>query len=112
MDGVFYEDFKDQYFRTEDFRYRDAIINEDGSPRKLEDLSNCVFYYVKGALRSFWSFWLLADKFVRSAMTDSEFTGIDIPGERAKWKLETFASSYERFAKQKIIGKPIDLEVI
>ncbi len=109
MDGVFYSDFRDQYFKTEDFRSRDAIRNEDGSSRKLEDLSNCIFWYVNGALRSFWSFWLPADQFVRSAITDPEFIGLESPGLRARWKLEAFASFYERFAKKKLIGKPIDL---
>ena len=64
---------------------------------------------MNGALRSFWSFWLPADQFVRSAITDPEFIGLESPDLRARWKLEAFASFYERFAKKKLIGKPIDL---
>ena len=105
MNGPFYEGFSGRYTTTEDFRARDAL-KFGGS---LTNLKNQVFYYVNGDLRNFHQFWTGATAFVDALKSDSSFWGISTPGERAKWKLEAFASFYERHSKNQIIGRPIDV---
>ena len=39
---------------------------------------------------------------------DPEFQALKSDLERAKWKLKVIAQLYEKYAKQKIVGGPID----
>lgn len=109
MEGAFYKGFKDSYYTTEDFRGRDAVTDKNGNKRKLEDLSNCMFFYVNGDIRNFWQFWDGATRFANAIKDDPAFKDIKTPGERAKWKLEAFASFYEKHSKKHVIGRPIDV---
>jgi len=109
MDGAFYKGFRDSYYTTEDFRSRDAIRHNDGRARSMKDLKDCIFFYVNGDLRSFWQFWRGATDFINAVSGDPTFKNIKTVGERARWKLEAFASFYEKHSKSQVIGRPIDL---
>lgn len=109
MVGPFYKGFRDSYYKTEDFRSRDAIKDKFGNVRSIDDLKNCVFFYVNGDLRSFWRFWLGASDFINTVSGDPTFKNLNTVGARAKWKLEAFASFYEKHSKAQTIGRPIDL---
>ena len=80
--------------------------NRDAKP--LAQFSNKVQVYVNGDLRSFWSFWLSAEVFVKTVAEDRSFSRPSSLSERAKWKLEALASFYRAFAKEKIVAGPID----
>jgi hypothetical protein len=108
MNGPFYNGFRDHYFTNEHFRMRDAIRRENGAERSLSEVSNSVFWYVNGDLRSFWNFWLPADQFVRQVASDVSFSRPSTLSDRAKWKLESLSSFYQAFARERIVGKPID----
>lgn len=108
MNGIYYKGFRDYYYFSEDFRTRDAITTNEGRKRALSSLQNCTFWYVNGDLRSFWAFWMLATQFIDSISLSPEFPALKTDLERAKWKLEGIAQLYEKYAKQKIVGGPID----
>jgi hypothetical protein len=108
MEGPYYKGFKDAYSCSEGFRTRDAITTNDGKKRPLSSLQNCIFWYVNGDLRSFWAFWMPATQFIDSISMDPEFPALKSDLERAKWKLKVIAQLYEKYAKQKIVGGPID----
>ncbi len=108
MNGPYYNGFRDHYYHTEDFRSRDAIQNTNGTARPISNVANAIFWYVNGDLRSFWSFWQPVHHFVEQVGNDPSFSRPSSLSERAKWKLEALASFYHSFARQKIVGKPID----
>lgn len=108
MDGPFYKGFLDSYFCSEDFRSRDAIRNNDGTPRELAELHDSIFWYVNGDLRSFWDFWLPATHFIDSFSQNRDFPALKEDLERAKWKLKVIAQLYDKYAKNKNVGGPID----
>ncbi len=108
MEGPYYSGFMDTYICSEDFRTRDAITTQNGEKRSLTSLQNAIFWYVNGDLRSFWSFWLPATNFIDGMSANPEFPALTSDVERAKWKLKVIAQLYEKYAKQKIVGGPID----
>jgi len=108
MEGPFYKGFKDSYSCSEDLRTRDAIRAGDGTQRGLSALHDTIFWYVNGDLRSFWDFWLPATQFIDSFRLNQEFPTLKSDLERAKWKLRVIAQLYDKYAKKKIVGGPID----
>jgi hypothetical protein len=108
MEGPFYKGFKDSYSCSEDFRTRDAIRDNNGQLRELDSLHDIILWYVNGDLRSFWEFWLPATQFIDNFQLNSEFPDLKSDLERAKWKLRVIAQLYGRYAKQKVVGGPID----
>ena len=108
MEGPYYKDFIDTYYCSEDFRTCDAITTSTGEKRPLTSLQNAIFWYVNGDLRSFWAFWMPATNFIDGISGNPEFPALTSDLERAKWKLKVIAQLYEKYAKQKIVGGPID----
>lgn len=108
MEGPFYKGYLDSYYCSEDFRARDAIRSSDGSRRDIASLHDSIFWYVNGDLRSFWDFWLPATRFIDSFYLNQEFPSLRSDLERAKWKLRVIAQLYDKYAKKKIVGGPID----
>jgi len=108
MEGPYYRGFRDTYFCSEDFRTRDAITTSGGKKRDLSSLRKSIFWYVNGDLRSFWAFWMPATQFIDGISMNPEFPALTSDLERAKWKLKVIAQLYEKYAKQKIVGGPID----
>lgn len=108
MEGPFYKGFVGSYFCSEDFRTRDAIRTNDGAQRDLVTLHDSIFWYVNGDLRSFWDFWLPATQFIDSFQLNQDFPSLKSDLERAKWKLRVIAQLYDKYAKKKIVGGPID----
>jgi hypothetical protein len=103
MEGPFYRGFLESYSCSEDFRTRDAIRTTS-----LSTLHDSIFWYVNGDLRSFWDFWLPATQFIDGFRLNQDFPALNSDLERAKWKLKVIAQLYDKYAKQKIVGGPID----
>ena len=109
MEGSFYKGLLDSYLYSEDFRARDAINTAvNGVQGDLATLHDVIFWYVNGDLRSFWDFWLPATQFIDSFCQNQDFPTLKFDLERAKWKLRVIAQLYDKYAKQKIVGGPID----
>lgn len=108
MENGFYKDCQRSYYSTEDFRNRDAIRSSDGNIRQLSSLSNCIFWYANGDLRTFSNYWEPLTLMIDTIAKDAEFPKLNSDLERAKWKLDVLAGIYEKFARKKTVGGSID----
>ena len=51
---------------------------------------------------------MVATEFIDSISLEAEFPALKSDLERAKWKLKEMARLYEKYARRKIVGGPID----
>jgi hypothetical protein len=114
MDGAAYIDFHDSYTITEDFLSRDAKkYGFDGSSAKVNQ--GFIQYYVNGDVRAFHAIWKQLDPPIQALLSQPDFNQpkvVEDLEQIVKWKMGVIASFYKRFAKQKIIGTPIDVVIL
>jgi len=109
-----YRDLKQEYYYQEEFLSQGAkklgftTINEKVPGHRY-------MYYVNGDVRAFHHIWrqlddpidrMFAGENFKSPKTKAEFE------EVAKWKLKVIASFYNQFARQKIIGQPVNAFIL
>lgn len=114
MDSYRYRDFKDHYFRSEDFLGRDAKelgfdgINPGVSQPFIQD-------YINGDIRPFHSVWRRLDAFVIEMFSYPDFQqtpSLGIWKEITQFKMEVISKFYRQFSKSQIIGTPIDVFIL
>jgi hypothetical protein len=113
VEGV-YRDLKKEYYCAEEFIARDAKELDFGSISTLEPWYRCQ-YYINGDIRPFHHIWGPLNQFLNGMFAYEGFKRPKTPEEYvdvAKWKVRVIASFYSHFARQKIIGTPIDAFVL
>jgi hypothetical protein len=114
MEGHLYKGFGVDYIISEDFLARDAShMGYNGVDQKV----NCDYnqYYVNGDVRAFHSIWRRLDEFLSEMFLHTDFLQPQHDKDLeviVKWKMGVISGFYKQFAKQKIVGTPIDAFVL
>lgn len=105
-----YKGFQTKYCISEDFLARDAR-KYDFNGVDPEVSNSFRQYYVNGDVRAFHSAWFRLDDFLAEMFSFADFKRPRQASDLAvitEWKMGMIASFYRRFAKEQIIGTPID----
>jgi hypothetical protein len=109
-----YQELKTEYYCDEEFLKRGAIVMGFNTLTTLVPGHRCQ-YYLNGDVRPFHHIWQPLDEFLAGMFSGENFrapTTIAELEKAARWKLEVIASFYQRFARKKIIGTPIDAFIL
>ena len=114
MVGNDYEGLNLKYEVDEEFLNSEA--HKHGFNGKDPDIASpFITYYINGDVLPFHSIWLELDKFVIKMSAGHNIK--DISTEKSiiklgRWKMMVISTFYNQFTKNKIIGKPIDVEML
>jgi hypothetical protein len=109
VDGA-YRNLKTEYYCAEEFLARDA--KEHGFNNITTVVKGYQYrFYINGDIRPFHHIWGPLGQFLKGMFVYEDFKQPKTPEEYvevAKWKVRVIASFYKQYAKQEIIGAPID----